>query len=306
MPELVVILNPQAGRGAAGQRRGELEQALHAARLDAVVEPTQAGDHAPELVHQALDRGIRRLAVVGGDGTINQVASALLRHPAGHEAALGIVPIGTGNDFIKSLAGYAANDLPRAVQRLAAGHTRQIDAGQAQLTTADGAQQTHCFINNLALGIDALVAAESERVPLLRGRAAYLGGAVRALLAYRVQPIRLRFADTERHQGLLLATVANGRCQGGGFWLTPDALLDDGLLDVCLVEPLRPDQVFTYLPRAMRGAHTGLRKVHMARAAAVEVEYSTPALVVTDGEVAAHAVQRLEVRVLPRALRLIA
>jgi YegS/Rv2252/BmrU family lipid kinase len=305
MPDLVVILNPQAGRGAAGRRRGELEQAFHAARLDAVVEPTEESGHAPELVRQALERGIRRLAVVGGDGTISAVAGALLRHPAGHAAALGIIPIGTGNDFVKSLAGYAANDLRGAVQRLAAGHTRQIDAGQVRLTTADGAQQTHYFINNLALGIDALVAAESERVPLLRGTAAYLGGALRALLAYRVRPIRLRFAENELHQGFLLATVANGRCQGGGFWLTPDALLDDGLLDLCLVEPLRPDQVVFYLPRALRGKHTGLSKVHMARAAAVEVVYSTPALVVTDGEVAARDVQRLAAQVLPRALRLI-
>jgi YegS/Rv2252/BmrU family lipid kinase len=305
MPDLAVILNPQAGRGAAGRRRGELEQALQAARLDAVVEPTQAGDHAPELVRQALERGTRRLAVVGGDGTISQVAGALLRHPAGHEAALGIIPVGTGNDFVKSFEGYSANDLRGAVQRLAAGHTRQIDAGQVRLTTADGAQQTHTFINNLALGIDALVAAESERVPLLRGTAAYMGGAVRALLAYRVRPMRLRFADTEHHQGLLLATIANGRCQGGGFWFTPAALLDDGLFDLCLVEPLRPDQLITHLPRAMRGTHTGLSKVHMARTAAVEVEYSAPSLVVTDGEVAARDVQHLEAQVLPRALTLI-
>jgi YegS/Rv2252/BmrU family lipid kinase len=305
MSDLAVILNPHAGRGQGEKRRSELEQALRGAGLAATLEPTQARGHAPELVRQALERGTRRLAVVGGDGTISEVASALLSHPAGHEAALGIIPIGTGNDFVKSLAGYRGDDLAGAVQRLAAGHTRQIDTGEVQLTMASGAQQTHTFLNNLALGIDALVAAESERVPLLRGTAAYIGGAVRALLAYRVQPLRLRFAGHELHRSLLLATVANGRCQGGGFWFTPDAVLDDGLLDLCLVEPLRPDELVRYLPRAMRGAHTGLPKVHMARAATVEVEYTTPALVVTDGEVAAPDVQRLTVQVRPRSLALI-
>jgi diacylglycerol kinase family enzyme len=108
------------------------------------------------------------------------------------------------------------------------------------------------------------------------------------------------------HQGWLLATIASGRCQGGGFWLTPDALLDDGMLDLCLVERLRPDQIVRYILRGMRGTHTNLPRVQMARTSHITLDYPTPALVVADGEVVARDASRLEISVLPRALTLLA
>jgi diacylglycerol kinase family enzyme len=114
------------------------------------------------------------------------------------------------------------------------------------------------------------------------------------------------FASNELHRPFLLATVANGRCQGGGFWLTPAARLDDGLLDLCLVDTLRPDQVVRYVWHAMRGTHTHLSRVHMACAERVSVEYAAPTLVVADGEVIARNVRRLDVEVLPDALALLA
>jgi diacylglycerol kinase family enzyme len=247
---------------------------------------------------------------VGGDGSINEIANALLQHAAHNQlpcaqAALGIVPVGTGSDFIKSLEGFAPDDIHASVARLATGHTRRIDAGRVQ-AVSDMGEQTHFFINNLALGIDASVAAESQRIPYLTGTASYMAGAVRALLRHRIQPMTVCFGDTELRRSFLLATVANGRCQGGGFWLTPDALLDDGLLDLCLVDRLRPDQIVRYLPRALFGTHTNLPRVHMARASHVTVEYIRPALVVTDGEVIATTARRLTVDALSAALVLLA
>jgi YegS/Rv2252/BmrU family lipid kinase len=309
MAELCVILNPHAGRGRAGRRQAELEQALHSAALDYRLHRTRKRGDAAKLAYQALQQGYNTIAVVGGDGSINEVVNALLHHAsreqlAQPQAALGIVPMGTGSDFIKSLERFVPDDIRASVARLAAGHTRRIDAGRVQVTSDTG-EQTHFFINNLALGIDAAVAAESQRIPYLTGTASYMAGAVRALLQYRIQPMTVRFADTELRRTLLLATVANGRCQGGGFWLTPDALLDDGLLDLCLVDRLRPDQIVRYLPRAMRGKHTGLPRVQMARASHITVEYTRPALIVTDGEVIATAARRLTVDVLPAALALL-
>jgi YegS/Rv2252/BmrU family lipid kinase len=309
MAELCVILNPHAGRGRAGRRQAELEQALCAAALDYRLHRTRQRGDAAKLAYQELQQGCDTLAVVGGDGSINEVVNALLHHAAHRrlsqaQAALGIVPVGTGSDFIKSLEGFTSDDIGAAVDRLAAKHTRRIDAGRVQVVSDTG-EHTHFFINNLALGIDAAVAAESQRVPYLTGTASYMAGAVRALLQHRIQPMTVRYADTELRRTFLLATVANGRCQGGGFWLTPDASLDDGLLDMCLVDRLRPDQIVHYLPRAMRGKHTRLPRVQMARASHITVEYTRPALIVTDGEVVATAARRLTVDVLPAALALL-
>jgi YegS/Rv2252/BmrU family lipid kinase len=310
MAELCVILNPHAGRGRAGRRQAELEQALHSAGLDYRLHRTRKRGDTAKLAYQALQHGYNTIAVVGGDGSINEGVNALLHHAAHRrlshaQGALGIVPMGTGSDFIKSLEGFTSNDIGAAVARLAAGHTRRIDAGRVRVTS-DSSEYTHFFINNLALGIDAAVAAESQHIPYLTGTASYMAGAVRALLQHRIQPMTVHFADTELHRSFLLATVANGRCQGGGFWLTPDALLDDGLFDLCLVDRLRPDQIVRYLPRAMRGTHTDLPRVQMARASHMTVEYTRPALVVTDGEVVATAARQLTVDVLPAALALLA
>jgi YegS/Rv2252/BmrU family lipid kinase len=301
MRDLCVILNPRAGRGQADRRRDELTATLHAAGLDFELIVTRAPGDATIQARQAVARGVQRLAVVGGDGTISEVAHALLTSEAA--PPLGIIPIGTGNDFIRSLPGIKPNDLTGAVARLCRHQPQLIDAGRVTIST-DTAQSTHYFVNNLALGIDAAVAAAAQRYTWLSGLPAYLAGAVHALATYKLQPLTLRFAGQTVCKPLLLATVANGRCQGGGFWLTPDARLDDGLFDLCLVEKLRPDQIIHYLPRALWGRHTHLPRVTMARAAEVEVTYTTPALVVTDGEVAATAAHHLRVELLPRALTL--
>jgi YegS/Rv2252/BmrU family lipid kinase len=306
MNAFCVILNPRAGRGMGGQRCGELERALQAAALEYTLLQTDSAGSAPTLARRAMAQGYTRLVAVGGDGTLNGVASAILESaaPAG-SVALGIVPMGTGNDFIKSLPGFVPNDIAGGVARLAACHTQRIDAGSVRV--AGSAQNDGCyyFLNNLALGIDAHVAAESHNVPLLRGTLAYLGGAVRALFTYRTRPVLLRFAGRELQQPWLLATIANGRCQGGGFWLTPQAQLADGCFDLCLVEKLALHQMPAYILRAMRGAHTRLPRVHMAQASAIEVVYSAPALVVTDGETIASDAQHLQVELLPHALAFI-
>lgn len=306
MKALCVILNPRAGRGMAGRRCSELERALQAAGLEYILLQTEGAGSAQAHARRAIAQGATRLVAVGGDGTLNGVASAILASeaPAG-SVALGIVPVGTGNDFIKSLSGFVPNDIAGGVARLAAGHTQRIDAGRVRVAGSARDDGSYYFLNNLALGIDAHVAAESHNVPLLRGTLAYLGGAVRALFTYQMRPMLLRFAGHERQQAWLLATIANGRCQGGGFWLTPQAQLDDGCFDLCLVEKLAPHQMPTYILRAMRGAHTGLPRVHMAQASAIEVVYSTPALVVTDGETIARDAQRLQVELLPHALAFI-
>lgn len=305
MSKLCVILNPRAGRGLAARRRGELEQALHAARLDFELLTTSDHGNAAEPARQALERGYRRLVAVGGDGTIHQVAGAMLAERAQRApAALGIVPLGSGSDLIKSLEGFRSNDIAGSVSRLTAWRTRRIDAGHVHIVGSTQNQSCY-FLNNLALGIDAHVAAASQNIPYLTGTAVYLVGALRALMTYRLQPLRMRFHSTELHTSFLLATVANGRCQGGGFWFTPEALLDDGLFDLCLVERLSLGQILRYLPRAMKGTHTSLPRVRMARASQVAIEYSAPSLVIADGEVIARDAQRLTVEVLPQTLEIV-
>jgi YegS/Rv2252/BmrU family lipid kinase len=306
-----IILNPNAGRGSAGKRRSELERALHQAGINFDLLTTHARGGATELTYQALERGYDQVTAVGGDGTINEIVNGILGRQTRHgkqaqhtRPSLGIVPLGTGSDFIKVLDGVKPNDLAGAVRRLARGQTRAVDVAHVR---ARNPLQTYTryFINGMTLGLDSQVAVESLKVNKLKGRAVYLLAILRALKNYHAHPMTVRFDGREVYRRLLFANVANGRYQGGGFRMTPDALIDDGLLDLCMVDNLRLDQIARYLPRLTKGTHTRLRQVRMDRARHVTIECSEPLPVATDGEVIVTDARYVEVEVLPGALEIV-
>jgi diacylglycerol kinase (ATP) len=301
-----VILNPMAGRGAAGQRRSELEDALRAAELDYVLFATHGRGGATELAQQAVERGYQAVIAVGGDGTINEVVNGIVassREGAG-EAALGIVPLGTGSDFARMIDGLGGQDLGVVARRIAVGATRPVDVGEIVVETG-GRELQRYFINGLGAGIDAQVAVEVGKVTWVTGIAAYIIASLRALASYKTSQMTVRYDGNELRKKLYFATVANGRWQGGGFLLTPGAQLDDGLLDICAVQSLRFDQVIRYYPMLLDGSHVELREVTMAQARQIEISSATPFPVATDGEVVATDATRVTVTTLPGAVQII-
>lgn len=280
------------------QQRPALEAELRQLGVEYSVVETHGRGGATELAHQALERGYDRIAAAGGDGTINEVVNGLMRSKAqgGPEAALGIVPLGTGSDFIKVLDTVVANDVIGAARRLAVGATRAIDVGQAN---------ERYFINGVGMGLDAQVAHETTKITKLKGVAVYLVGVIKALANYTSYPMTVRFDEYEIKRRLLFASVANGRCQGGTFWMTPDAQIDDGFLDLCLVERMHLPAIIRHIPNLMDGSHTKLRWVTMGRARRITVDSTGPMPFATDGEVLATDARHVELRVIPHALELI-
>jgi diacylglycerol kinase (ATP) len=301
-----VILNPMAGRGAAGQRRDELEGALRGAGLEYTLLTTHARGGATELAFQAVERGFEAVVAVGGDGTINEVVNGVVgsAQAGGGDAALGVVPLGTGSDFARMIDGLGSQDLGAVARRLAAGTTRPVDIGQIVVETG-GRELRRFFINGLGAGIDAQVAVEVGKVTWTTGMAAYIIASLRALATYKTSQMTVRYDGKEFRRKLYFATVANGRWQGGGFLLTPSAQIDDGALDLCAVQSLRFDQVIRYYPKLLDGTHVELREVTTAQARQLEISSPTPFPVATDGEVVATDATRVTVETLPGAVRLL-
>ncbi len=301
-----VILNPVAGRGAAGQRRDELSAALQSAGLEYTLLTTHAPGGATELAAQAVERGFTCVAAVGGDGTINEVVNGIMaaRAAGAGDAALGIIPLGTGSDFVKVLAGFESGGLPGAVRRLASGITRLVDLGAISVETG-GLLLRRVFINGLGAGIDAQVAVEVQKLTWLSGLAAYVVASLQTLATYRPRPMTVRYDGKEMHRRLYFATVGNGRFQGGGFLLTPSGQIDDGLLDLCAVHSLRPDQVIRYYPKLFDGSHVELPVVTTAQARMIAISSPAAFPVATDGEVIATDARHVEVSILPAALRVV-
>jgi YegS/Rv2252/BmrU family lipid kinase len=306
MRERCVLLNPHAGRGTALKKLHVLVPLLHEARLpfDLVFTPEDGG--AVTLAAELLERGYREIIVAGGDGTLHEVVQSVVRSriDGASDVTLGIVALGTGNDFVKSLYGVRREPLEQTVQRLAAGNTRMIDAGLLDITTSS-AQWSCFFLNDVGLGIYAQVALETLRVTRLRGWSVYTVAVLRALAAYKAAPLHIHFKDQALLRPLLLACITNGCYQGAGFCLAPDALLDDGLLDVCTIDAVPLWKILRHLPGAMRGTHTQEPQVTIGQSTHATIASDSPFLVASDGEIMTREARRIEVRVLPQALRVL-
>ena len=290
MPDrFYVILNPTAGRGAAARAWPGVRAVLEGGGARVELAETARHGHAVELAEAAARAGWPAVVAVGGDGTVHEVANGLLRASDGGAttAALGIVPVGSGNDFAL-LAG-----LPR-------------DAAGAARRGEGGGVGDRWFTNGVGVGLDARVAVEANRNRRLRGIGIYLWALARVLGSFRPPVVRVEIDGGEvMERPMTLATVGNGARHGGGFWICPAAKIDDGLLDVCVCDGLGTLQVLRFLPMTLRGTHVGASCVHMRTARRVRISSDTPLPVHADGEILFEAARELEIEIAAGRLRLL-
>jgi len=286
-----VIINPAAGRRSRipPPDRVRVAAATLAARgLDGSVRLTEGPGHACELAREALAAGAEVVVAWGGDGTVNEVGRTLVSSPA----ALGIVPVGSGNGLARGLGipRDPAAALLYALDRPA----RTIDAGEI-----DG----HVFLNVAGVGLDAEVAHAFARASGRRGFRQYIAIGVRGLLTYRPPSCRVESGGTERTCRPLLLTVANGPQWGNGARIAPGARFDDGLLDLVVVEPPSRVRAMLQALRLFTGTIAGARGVATARVIEVRISGDPPIAFHADGEPLLSDKPVIDVRVLPGALR---
>ena len=300
MNDVVIILNPWAGRGTAGKQHSKIEHELKRAGLDYRIMLTHARGGAIQLAWEAVEQGYTHIVAVGGDGTLHVDANGVKGAEAttGKSAVLGVMPFGTGSDFVKVFKSIRPNDITGGVQRILANKTKAIDLGMVKVDN----EPPRFFINALGIGLDAQAAAEALKIRKLNGIAVYFLAIARAIMRYRAHPMLVSYEHQRLDRRLLFASIANGRCQAGGFWLTPNASVNDGLLDLCLVDNMRIDEIVRYIPLVMSGTHTRLRQVTMDRARKVQIHCSKPMPVATDGEVLSTIARKLQVHLIPEAI----
>ena len=349
------ILNPAAQNRRAGRRRPALEAALRAEGVDFSVLETEAPGHASRLARTAA-RTSEVVVAVGGDGTNQEVARGVY----GTNAMMGVLPLGTGNDFAHAVG--MPDDLGTAVRALLGATPQPVDLGRIrwQERADGGALKTHdaLFSNCVGAGFDALTAAYARRYKRLGGRTAYVAGVLRSLWQWRqpsahveillsmhgadeaerarsvpvaepvgaagqsvleapqpapvvqAEPAPLGLGMTDgllvHEGGLFLIEVCNGFSVGGGFLLTPDAQVDDTLLDICFVDYLPTRRVLQIMPKTFSGAHIGEPEVQMHQARRITVRSSEPLPVQADGEILSSGARTLDIEVLPAALSFLA
>ena len=312
-----VILNPTSGGGAGRKLRGEIERELAARGVSFTLSETERPWHAAELAQAAVRAGADVVVAAGGDGTAHEVANGLLTLPNGagdRLAAMGVIPVGTGNDFAKLLVG--GMDRRRSYDVLAAAQVTRFDVGRITWSGAEGASGAdgapgsgaEYLINSIGTGVDVEVLRQIKRLPRMPGVLGYLVGLLRAVIGFKAIPLRIRLDERALDRKVMIIAVQNGPCLGGGFWVCPSARADDGRLDICMVGDLNYVQIARTIPRVMRGTHEHLAVVTMDRAKTIELEApgAAPLFFQLDGELRepAHA-HRLRIELVPAALRVV-
>ena len=259
---------------------------------------TERPGHAQQLAAQAVQQGARHVVAVGGDGTVHEVANGLLCSDA--DAALGVVPIGSGNDFAK-LVGVYGHDPLRAVARLVTARCRRFDAGRVA---------GEWFVNSVGFGFGPAVVKSRNRMQHLRGFLSYLVPVVQTF--FRFEPILLDVAAPApapgfRERGyMMMVEVCNGTTAGGSYRFAPDADPADGKLDVCLIRRVSLPRFLLAIPRVMRGTHVKMREVAMIKTAKLIVRApEQPLILHVDGELREPGVNECTVELQPGRLNVL-
>ncbi len=286
------LLNPAAGRWGAAARLDRLRVLASAAGAGLVV--SKSGADIAVQARRAVEDGVARLVVAGGDGTMHQAAQGL----AGSPCALGVVPLGTGNDLAGTLG--IPHDLEAAAARALGGGVRRLDLVRVENTVC---------IGYAGVGFDSVVTRfANEEVKRLRGPLVYVYAVLHTLATFKPPAMRV-VHDAGTFEGrAMFAVVANLPRFGGGMRIAPAALPDDGWLDLVIVRELSRLRLLAVFPKVYRGTHVNHPAIQIVRTRKVEITLDREMTLYGGGEpVAAKAAgQPFAVEVMPGALRVVA
>lgn len=293
LPRARLIANPSSGRERAADLAQVLASGLRSGYSGLEVVFTAGDGDAERAAVQAVADGCSTLFVAGGDGTLNETVNGVASAGALDRMCFGIVPLGTGNDFA------AALDIPldenEALQVLLRGREIRTDLGKVN---------GRLFLNTSGGGYIAEVSVNvTPQLKTLAGRLAYLIGGAQALFEYEPvrATVRAQPGDVRLGLGVYAFAVCNSRLIGGGRLIAPDAIIDDGLLDVCLIEAMSAVEFVALATKVADGEHVNDPRVRYLQVESITLEFEREIHFNTDGEVLPAA--RCEYSLLPQAAR---
>ncbi len=291
LKKIPVLVNPKAGRGGSARRLPELEKAGLKFGLSVDLRFTEYQGHARKLAAQALEEGVKQLLVMGGDGTISDVADVL--SDSGVE--IGIIPAGTGNDIARSL-GILPGDMEEAFGRIVKGDTISFDVG---LERVSGRR----FVSFVGCGFPAIVAEEANRMKFMKGRPVFFLSLYKAVTKLKGIHLALTLDGQRKEMICTSIMVQNTPFTGGGLKVAPGAEINDGYLDVVVVGEIGRLELMRNFPKLYTGRHLDHPAFQLMKGKHITVELPDNQLVSYDGET--DRADRLEIEVKPGAIRLI-
>lgn len=301
--KVIFIINPNANMGQAWKQAADLRPIMEefgGADWAGSVYPT----HAVELAKKAVRDKYDLIIAGGGDGTVHEVVNAIMSFPKDQRPVLGVVPLGSGNDF-----SYAVGMDPepwKALQQIVNGQERWVDIGEV----TDDRGRMEYFDNTVGIGFDAIVTIHSHKMPLVKGFLMYILAVLKTIFLNHHpvgMDITLDGQDPWRDE-LLMLTLCNGGREGGGFHLYPEAKNGDGLFHYVTVPNVSRLMMLRLLPMFLSGTHLGHAKVKSGDFTEMNVDADSAMFIHLDGEVFSgftSNLRKIQVKMHKQALRVI-
>jgi len=280
-----IIVNPHSKSGKGLKVWEQIEQILINKKIDYLSYFTEYEKHAVGITKEiTINHRNCKLIVLGGDGTLNEVINGINDFD---QVMIGYIPTGSSNDFAKGLNIPIKPD--KALEKiLHSDTTKKIDIGYLHYQNI-----TKRFIGSSGIGFDASVCYYSNKSTtkgflnyLKLGKLIYLYTALRTLFSYQTTTMSLSIDHHQyRYSNCYFACLLNNKFEGGGFKFTPNAKLDDGLIDICIVQGIPKIVLVCLLPTAFFGLHTHIKGIHLFKGKNVNLQSSSPAFIHIDGEV---------------------
>jgi diacylglycerol kinase (ATP) len=290
-----VIVNPKAAGGKAIKKLPEISAVASSIAPEYLLHVTSSIEDARLRAREFANMGIERIVAVGGDGTFNEVANGILE--SGHRTALGIVPAGTGCDLPRTLR--VPGSIREALTFALAGEAQSMDVGLAKTSTTE-----RHFLNVAGLGFDAKVADRAQRTKRLSGKKAYIAALAQSLTDFGYIDVRIETDGKEIATKAVFVSIANAQYLAGGFHFAPMAKVNDGLLDLAIIDDISLPGFVKAVPSVMRGKHLSNPHWSHYTTTHVRVTATTPALVQLDGEIS--GTSPAEFTIVPGALDVVA
>ena len=298
-----LILNPMADMGHAWNAARDLRPIVN--EFDGKVDwsGTVYPGHGTELAKQAGEDGYDLVIALGGDGTVHEVVNGLMQVEAKKRPALGVVPIGSGNDFA------FANKIPTSANQAMA-LALNGEASPIDLALMTGENGMEAYIDNtLGIGFDAIVTIRSHRLPIIRGFLMYLIAVIQTIfLNAGAIHVEVDSDGKKWEQDSFMVVLANGPREGGGFHMTPAARSDDGILNYLVAGKVSRPMMFRLLPEFMKGTQERFDQIKLGEFKKFSLKSDSPLYIHIDGEIYTSFgsnLRGLSVEILPNALNVV-
>lgn len=292
-PDICFLFNAHSHSGKTASIEHELRYQVNKRWPDSDFIKTETSETYWTNLQNRLE-GVETIVACGGDGTVHRTGNLAVKLGA----ALGVIPIGSGNDFAHMMK--IPKSLPDSLDYLQTSGTRLID-----IIKIDGDLQCYC-LNTAGIGLDGLANHYTEIYKPKIGKAGYTAGALKAVFECSEIDFSLSIDGKKSKENLLMLTMCNGQREGGNFWVAPDAKADDGFMDLLMVKPMGLSALLLALPFFMISSPNKLFSIERCRCKTLEITCGSAACIHVDGEYSNRQICSLKFQIKPLALKVLA